>query len=202
MAKYDWCVTHIPNYKEVCYVECPEDFKIDDVDDNFLFAFEKFDDKWHQLKEETQLLILTAAEIGIQTITKNNVKGWLTRLSMLQGMYGPFVYNQVPVRGLYDALNVIKELKEKYEDLPESVEALETLIEGGSKTVPIPKALDPLVLMAHIGFSIKVEKKSWQQFCSGIAQESDKMIEEEIERLRELSEKEKQENEQEVEGDS
>ena len=128
MAKYDWCVTQIPNYKEVCYNECPDEFDIEDVHEDFKFAFTQFEDKWFQLTEETQLLILTAPDIGMQRVTKANVPGWLTRISMLQGMHGPFMYSSVPVKGLFQAWEVIKELKEKYDDLPPSVEELNTLI--------------------------------------------------------------------------
>lgn len=192
--KYDWCVTYIPNYKEVCYVECPEDFNIDEINEDFKFCFDKFDDKWHQLTEETQLLILTANDVGIQTITKNNVKGWLTRLSMLQGMYGNFMHNQAPVKGLYMASDVIQELKEKYNDLPKSVGELEEFLNTNPKNVPIPKQLDPMVLMAHIGFSMKVEKKSWQQFCSMIARTAEQLISENIEAIEQLRAEREAEN--------
>jgi hypothetical protein len=202
MAEYDWCITNIPNYKEVCYSECPEDFKIDEVEESFKFAFEKIDGKWHQLKEETQILVLCAAEVGIQTVTMNNISGWLTRLAMLQGLYGPFMHNDVPVAALYQAQDVITELKEKYDDLPESVDTLEQVIAKSSKHVPIPKQMDPLVLIAHVGFTTKVEKKTWQKFCSSIASKADELIAQSIEKLEAIrAEKLKEQENEEVEGE-
>jgi hypothetical protein len=141
------------------------------------------------------MMIMLADNIGMNTITKNNVSGWLKRVAMMEGVYGHFTHNIVPIEGLYEAEEVIAELEEKYDDLPESVAALKETLSKIPKEIRLPKVLDPFIFMAHIGFQIDVPTKTWKEFCAYLSRVADNAIEESIDAIQaRIAEKHKETN--------
>ena len=189
----DFWLEEIPNYKELCFSKCPDDFDPKNVIADMQFTIQKFDDVWYAMKGETQVIVTMSAQVGLKRLNKQNAHEWLTRLAMLQGLHGHFLYDNVPVRALYVADAFIKEVHimsthraiELSVGAQEQFTELEGLVVDKPKHVSLPRQLDPLVVIAHGGFKNNVEAKSFDEFCRELRLKAENMIDENIKHITE-----------------
>ena len=189
----DFWLEDINNYKDLCFAKCPEGFNPDDVIEDMKFTIEEFDDGWYAMKGETQVIVTMSAQVGLRRLNKQNAHEWLTRLAILQGLHGHFLYDNVPIRALYVAEAFIQATDNMAEwantirlsdEAAEQFDEMKSLIVDKPKHISLPRQLDPLIIIAHGGFRTNVETKEFDEFCREIRLKAENLIDENIEQIK------------------